>query len=230
MRSRFSLLVLWCFVWVFISTLLFSPGHKVMAESLQGSYSASLWGGYYLPKNSTFQEVYSDDGEFAGFLEFSKTWSSQIVVTLGGGWIHFSGRQVNPNASQIDTDNEKYSADSAKMTLVPGYLQFSYLFRYSQEQKLVPYLGAGLDAWGFQEKMKDGDTVTGAKYGYHGLVGVRLLLDWLDPDAAQSSLQEYGIDNTYLILEARWLRIDDFGGIGLDLSGPLYRVGLLWEF
>jgi hypothetical protein len=210
-----------CFLWVFIFTgWLFA--RDVHAESQAKGISASLWAGYYLPKDPSFQEIYSDDGKLAGFLEFSKIWLNQIEATLGGGWIHFSGHTLDKH--------DDSSRDKATLDLAAGYFQCSYLFRYAREQKLIPYLGGGLDTWGYQEVKEDDETIKGVKYGYHGMAGIRFLLDWLDPLAAKSSSQEYGIENTYLVLEARWLKIDNFGENKLDLSGPLYRVGLLWEF
>lgn len=219
-KSKFSFLVC-CFLGVFTVTFWFS-GREVRAESESQDFSASFWVGYYLPKDTSFQKIYSDDGEMAGFLEFSKTWLSQIEATMGIGGTHFSGRLLmnDPNALCID---------KATLTLAPAYLQCSYLFHYAREQKLIPYLGGGLDAWGYLEN-KAGHSVKGVKYGYHGLAGVRFLLDWLDPQAAKSSFQEYGVENTYLVLETRWLQINNFGEHKLDFSGPLYRIGLLWEF
>jgi len=218
-KSRFSFLVC-CFLGVFTVTLWFFV-REVRAENQSQDFSASFWVGYYLPKDPSFQKIYSDDGEMAGFLEFSKTWLSQIEAAVGIGGTYFTGHTLN--------DDGTASIDKSTMTLAPGYLQCSYLFHYAQEQKLVPYLGGGLDAWGYQEN-KAGNSIEGVKYGYHGLAGVRFLLDWLDPQAAKSSFQEYGVENTYLVLEARWLQIDNFGEHKLDFSGPLYRIGLLWEF
>jgi hypothetical protein len=219
-KSKFAFLV-WCFLGVFIFTFWFF-GREVRAESQPRGFSTSLWAGYYLPQDPSFKKVYGDDGEMAEFLQVSKTWLNQIEATVGAGWTHFSGHTVDAQ--------ENSTRDKATMNIAAGYLQCAYLFHYTRDQKLVPYLGAGLDAWGYQEDKEDDDSVKGAKYGYHGLAGVRFLLDWLDLDAAKSSLQEFGIDNTYLVLEARWLRIDNFGDNKLDLSGPLYRIGLLWEF
>jgi len=210
----------WCFLGVFTVTFWFS-GREVRAENQSQGFSASFWVGYYLPKDPSFQKIYSDDGELAGFLECSKTWLNQIEATIGIGGTHFSGHTLKEDGTP--------SIDKARLSLGAGYLQCSYLFHYAQEQKLIPYLGGGLDAWGYQEN-KAGNSIEGGKYGYHGLAGVRFLLDWLDPQAAKNSFQEYGIEDTYLVLEARWLQIDNFGEHKLDFSGPLYRIGLLWEF
>lgn len=202
------------------------PARKALAENWsrpEGGLSASVWAGYYLPQDSRFQQIYNDNGRAAGFMEFSKTWSTQIEATLGLGGSYFRGHTLNHDGNS--------SRDRAKLALAAGYIQGAYLFRYKQEQRLVPYLGGGLDVFGYQEK-KEGsdDSIEGCKYGCHGLAGVRFLLDWLDPQAAGEALRDYGIKNSYLVLEACWLQIDNFGEHKLDLSGPLYRIGLLWEF
>jgi len=224
-KSRFSFWVC-CFSCLCILTVwLF--GREARAENQPRNFSVSLWAGYYLPNNPDFKEFYSDDGKAAGFLEFSKTWLGQIEATMGIGGTGFSSHLLmnDPNAP----GGKSRTTDKATLALVPGYLQCSCLFHYAREQKLIPYLGGGLDGWGYLED-KAGHSTKGVKYGYHGLAGVRLLLDWLDPHAAKSSLQEYGVENTYLVLEARWVKIDSFGENKLDLSGPLYKAGLLWEF
>ncbi|MCL6584450.1 MAG: hypothetical protein K6U11_12530 [bacterium] len=201
--------------------------YRAWAEAPCG-LSTSVWAGYYIPQDTNFRRVYnkdniySDEGQLALFLEFSKSWFSQIELAAGFGGTQFRGYTL------LGPDNP--SIDRVKMSLLAGYTQVSYLFRYVEGQMLVPYFGGGFDAWGYQEKEEGDDPVRGGKYGYHGLVGVRLLLDWLDHRAAESSRQEFGIENTYLVFEAKWLKINNFGESKLDFSGRLYRAGLLWEF
>ncbi|MEW6378231.1 MAG: hypothetical protein AB1611_01355 [bacterium] len=212
----------WCLVWLVIGVFGFCGRNSWAAADPSRNLSASLWAGYYLPQDINFQRVYSDDGQLAWFVEFSKTWFGQIEAAAGAGGTNFNGYKLR--------DEGDSSISKAQMSLGAGYIQCSYLFRYTEGQRLVPYFGGGMDAWGYREKKEGDKTIKGDKYGYHGLAGIRFLLDWLDPEAAGSSEQEYGINNTYLVLEARWLKIDNFGENKLDLSGRLYRLGLLWEF
>ena len=198
------------------------PGRQAHAEKNQyRAISTSFWIGYYRPKDPTFSLVYPKEKEVCGFVEFSKIWAKRMEVTLGLGGSYFTGHPLNDDGSS--------NIDKASLTLAPSYLQLSYFLRYSQEQRIVPYLGAGFDAWGYREKTET-DTLEGCKYGYHYLVGLRFLLDWLDPKSAAYSYRDFGIENTYLVLEARTNSIDNFGGNKLDLSGPIYRLGFLMEF
>ncbi len=181
----------------------------------------SLWAGGYYPGDTIFQRVYPVDKEMAVMLELSRNLSRQREITLGLGLSYFKGLTFNQDGSR--------NTDQSRLILVPGYVQFCYLFSYHQDQRFVPYLGAGLDAWGYQERT-DEDKFTGCQYGYHASAGIRFLMDWLEPKAAASLQRDYHIENTYLVLEARYNQIDHFGQDKLDFSGPIYRIGVLLAF
>ncbi|MGA1875570.1 MAG: hypothetical protein ACMUIA_08170 [bacterium] len=194
---------------------------EALAGSPSGSQFSSFWVGYYLPRDSLFQKVYPDDKEVSFFAEYSRVWADRIEASLGLGGTYFKGSALNAdNTPNIDT---------VRLTIIPTYIQLSYFLRFGPDQKLVPYAGAGLDAWGYQEK-KEEDTTRGFKYGYHYLAGLRFLLDWLDPQAATRLSRDEGFVNTYLVIEARSAHINNFRNSKLDLSGIIYRVGISLEF
>jgi len=136
-----------------------------------------------------------------------------IEAAIGGGWSHFSGHTVN--------NTEYPDGDRAILDIATEYLQCSYFFRFVENQTIIPYLGGGFDVCEYNNIIA-GNGSTGITFGYHGLIGMRLSLGWGD------SVEE--IKNTYFVLEARRMQIDNLGELKLDPSGQLYRLGLLWEF
>ena len=74
------------------------------------------------------------------------------------------------------------------------------------------------------------------------MAGVRLLLDALAEDDAAAIDQKWGVNNSYLVLEARYLKLfnsdyadqslpADQPGTGyLDPKGTLFSIGILVEF
>ncbi len=207
-------------IYITLLCILFSlPSfHNVRAEN-QSKYTTSLWAGYYQPHDSLFEKVYSDNERCVVFFEFSRK-IFKFEASLGVGGTYFRGYAVD--------EEDQPTLDKAELGVVPSYLQLCYPLQYKINQRVVPYLGAGFDAWAYREKT-EGEKVEGVKYGYHGLLGLRLLLDWLDPKAA-NWIQKEGIENTYLVFEARHNRINNFGENKLDLTGPIYKVGILIEY
>ncbi|MBW1973580.1 MAG: hypothetical protein JRI44_12215, partial [Deltaproteobacteria bacterium] len=52
----------------------------------------------------------------------------------------------------------------------------------------------------------------------------------LDRENARNLKREWGVENSFLVFEARYSGINSFGEKGLDLSGITYYIGLLFEF
>lgn len=220
MTRKAILTCLWMVYSLSLSLLLF-PSDRALAGSSLTHPSPSFWAGAYIPKDETLRSIYPDYERGAGFLELSWGWPWVFETSLGLGGSYFRGETFSADGST--------NTDKALLSLGLGYLQLCAPFRYSQEQWVVPYLGGGLDLWGFREKTEK-DPIEGYIYGYHYLAGLRILLDWLEPKAAYRLYQDQGIKNTYLVLEARTCTIDDFSTRKLNLSGTVYKLGLLCEF
>ena len=54
----------------------------------------------------------------------------------------------------------------------------------------------------------------------------------LDQDAANSFYLDYGVEHTYLFIEAQYTRamIEDLSGQSINVGGTSYLAGLLFEF
>ena len=187
-------------------------------------YSFSLWAGSYCANEAPLNKAYTDNTISIPFIEASYKINNCVESSIGIALAYkFDGYTVDESLKQ-SIDNE-----TIKMAVIPCYLQANYFYQKIQDQLLVPYVGAGLDAWYYKERVAGERSAQGIKSGYHGLIGAKLLLDRIDPKAAPR-MKEFGINNTYLALEMRYNKIDNFGDSALNLSGPIYKVGILVEF
>ena len=126
--------------------------------------------------------------------------------------------------------------------LVPIALSLTYAPRYSQDQFLVPFLGGGVDfVYGRTSMMKLSDAKPSflKEPGFHLSVGARILLDNMGSDEALSFDEKFGVNNSYLVFEARYLQLftdytdQEFSGQGtgyFDPKGVFVSVGILVEF
>jgi hypothetical protein len=100
----------------------------------------------------------------------------------------------------------------------------------SEDQLVVPFAGGGYNHIFFRQSLEGKETVKGDRFGYHARMGLQLLLDWLDSGAADTFDLDWGVKNSYLVFEAQYRRVDDFGSESIDLGGWSYMGGLLFEF
>jgi hypothetical protein len=71
----------------------------------------------------------------------------------------------------------------------------------------------------------------GGTFGWHGVIGVSLILDFIDPDAAKVFDSEMGVNHTHLFFE---LGHYDISGLGqsnrMHLGDDTWMMGLMFEF
>jgi len=68
------------------------------------------------------------------------------------------------------------------------------------------------------------------KYGCHFVGGIQILLDFIDSGSKYSMEHDMGVNDVYLTFEARYNWINNFGGIGMNLSSMVYSFGILFEY
>jgi len=143
-----------------------------------------------------------------------------LALTLWGG-----GSYQIAHAKGETTGRE--SGEKVEFYVFPAWVEAGYRFDFAEDQILVPSIRGGADYWSYIEKNRFVDNVQGGKFGYHGGVGLGFLLDRLEPSSDFELMSEYGIENTFLELNATktWIKSD-----GLDFSGLVFSAGFLFEF
>jgi len=134
------------------------------------------------------------------------------------------------------------SGDQSELKIVPVTLSAIYRFDYFLQTRnfpLVPYGKLGLDWDYWQDTDGNGDIATdghggngrGGTLGWHAGVGLALVLDMLDPDAAHDFDLDVGVNHTALTFE---FFHSDISGLGesnrLHLGDTNWTLGLLLEF
>ncbi len=184
---------------------------------------AGLKAGNYEPSSEEADLVYGDDRAWAFQVEIGWIHRPYLEVSLGTGYLEMEGMAV-----KILTGEK--SIDPVTFRMIPSSMTFRWIPIRGSGHILVPYLGCGIDAWWYQEDELKGKDISGWNYGYHGLCGVRFLLDRLDSKHADSLEKDFRVRDTYLTLEVVYNRINDFEDSRLDLGGALYQVGILFLF
>lgn len=101
---------------------------------------------------------------------------------------------------------------------------------------LVPYVKGGLayTGWwvtkGNDVEFSEGVRGMGGTWGYAGVVGMSVLLDFFDRRLARDFDTGLGVNHTYFFGEYVYEEVNDFGRGGLDLSSRHWMFGLSFEF
>ncbi len=137
------------------------------------------------------------------------------------------------------------SADTTTLSMVP--LSIDVVYRYDVLAKrykfpLIPYAKAGLvyGLWWMENGLGNLSRYTaadgtsskgmGGTGGVQGTIGIRLLLDVFEPQAASSFDIEMGVNHSYLFAEMRALSLNDFGSKkSIDLSANIFYMGLAFD-
>jgi len=160
-----------------------------------------------------------------------------LSVGFGSGYWSKSGTSRSVSGAA--------SSDATSMTVIPINVSASYRFDHFALKKkfpLVPYAKLGLDynLWWMKNGIGDRATYTDAKgatttaeggvAGWHGALGLRLLLDVFEPGAATSFDMEHGVNHSYLFGEWLYTNINNFGSkTSLDLSDSIFVFGVAFD-
>lgn len=147
-----------------------------------------------------------------------------FVLGAGLSYAHGSGRfVVNDPTRPEGSPKEGYS-----LMLFPLSLGLTYKIKLTHDPLFMPYVTAAAD-YNFLIEVRSGfkDFNYSGIAGAHLAGGLSLNLGWLERQAALTMDRDYGINNTYLSVEARYLTsfYKDW-----DLNGMVIVGGLSFEY
>jgi hypothetical protein len=151
-----------------------------------------------------------------------------------GGQLGFYGKS---GTGQLITGGN--SGDSTQFRVLPASGVVTYRFdtlgKNGYALPVAPYLRLGLEHWTWWVNDGTGKTTkTGATNGWSAALGLCLLLDWMDPEAAREMDRNAGINHSYVFAEVRRTTVDDFGSSSSwrlsDRGGQQWSFGLMFVY
>ena len=170
-------------------------------------------------------------------------YSGVFGTVAGGGGFGYGQKSGHGYLS----DGVTKASDSTTLHLLP--LDFGVLYAYDWFAQtwnipIVPYgrFDFVYAFWWFTNGVGDTSSYDapdgsssskgyGGTWGFRVAGGARLLLDTFAPAMARTFDVDFGVNNSYLLVEYVWARIDDFGSAkSIRLGGGYVNFGLAFEF
>jgi hypothetical protein len=192
-------------------------------------WSLEMKGGHFVPDIDNWSTFYGsrDTGEYGGALAYKIL--RQVEAGIEGTYISDRGQGFAP-VHNTTMGYVKYGSVPLNVFILARGV-------FSEQQWLVPYAGGGWTRMFYREEIVDQGVVRGHVNGSHARGGIQLLLDGLDPHAANNMRRDYGIYHTYLFFEARYTRamVDTVAtsstpSKSINLGGKSLLGGFLFEF
>ncbi|MGC6418289.1 MAG: MXAN_2562 family outer membrane beta-barrel protein [Bradymonadia bacterium] len=217
--------------------VVFAVTHPVLthAQSESPDYTFEVQAGSYMPNIDSqfessqgsvrppYEEAFGGDPSLVLRLKLQRNLAAPFgTIGLGssiGYWCK-EGKAIAPTGSD--------ASDTTEMVIYPIQLEASYrLDRWVEYFPLVPMVRGGLSYyyWRIFDGADDlasfstGQDAQGGTLGWHVALGVHILLDAFDQEAAIDFERDAGLVNTYFTIEYQMSRVDDFG------SAESFRLG-----
>lgn len=222
--------------------------HAQDPEEISTQWMWDLRAGMFIPDidrefNGTahpYQDIFSNQKKLAWHSELSWQFFRGFGTLALGADIGFFFRSGNA----LMEDGSK-SGDTTSFFLIPLGVKFVYRFDILQNNYNIPFtpygkVGLVYNLWWITDG--NGDIATwdntstgkarGATTGYEFALGLSLLLDVFDPEAAAALQRDSGIDNSYVFVEWTYNRSEGILGVGstLQVGGRTWMFGLAFEF
>ena len=195
-----------------------------LCSSLATAQESTPWfgalkGGVFEPDLEDYATFYGDDRTNFFALAFGYQFRPWLELGAELGGMRDSGVGLQPGNGEL--------GGSVEYALVPAHLYVNFIGKRTDEQLLVPFVGAGLTSAYYRQEIANQETREGrTDLGYNARAGVRLLLDRLDPGSAYKLSPDGGLQ-TYLTFEVQWLSAEVDG---IDLGGLTYLLGVRFEW
>jgi hypothetical protein len=221
------------------------PGHRYHSERY---FTAQLTFGPFRPDidsefkgmpvaRTPYADYFGNDRHLLIQVEAAyEIWQKVGTVSLGLSAGYFSVSGTAPNANHSGP-----SSDKSTLLVIPVSLSAIYRFDYylvRDEFPLVPHAKVGLDWNYWQNTDGNGDIADamgghgrGGTFGWHAAVGLAVVIDKLDPEAAKDFDTEVGVNHSALVFEFGHYDVSGLGQSNrLHVGDTTWTAGLLFEF
>ncbi len=198
-----------------------SQAQAIGEEPIPQWWSFEIKSGFWMPKSTSVNHFFKNCCNLITRVQGGFLYKGRYGVECGVGFLFKNGTAVG----QVDGAK---SRDRFSFFLLPLELNLAWRLDYWTWDYIVPYIKLGFDGVYFRENLEQ-DITSGWKMGFHSVVGWQINLKVFGDSITQFE-DDIGLDDVFLTMEAQYQYIDNFGGSGLDLSGPVYSAGLLFEF
>ncbi|MDX1810783.1 MAG: hypothetical protein R3240_02470 [Gammaproteobacteria bacterium] len=185
------------------------------------SYTFEATGGLFFPSDKNWADYYGNDR----MLEASMSFSRRLFYVLDLGMSFNYGKDRGTavlKSSGTKTGNVTYQ-------ILPVDLFAVFRARFGENQWVVPYAGIGYTRFNYRQEIEGETDTQGAVNGRIYRAGLQILLDPLERGAAHDMYANYGVINSYLLLEAKHTSAT-VDSTGASLGGRSYRIGFLLEY
>jgi hypothetical protein len=214
-----------------------APAAAQVASSRWGSLE--LGGGPYLPRvdhelgggAQPWHQVFGGAPAPLWRLHLSKAVyagsGGSVEVGIRTGFFSKSGHAVDSSGNP--------TSDRASFNMIPTSLTLTY--RADQiydgwRVPLVPYARVAVERYNWWTTKASRWTERGATNGFSAALGVALVIDFLDPQAARDLDNELGVNHSALYFDVTKSKVNGFTGKSWDLSDDrlFWSTGLLLVF
>ena len=188
---------------------------EAAVESPRWTYE--LRGAYFEPDLEQFATFYGDDTD--SLLGIAGTYRLRDWLELGGeyGWMEETGVGLLTETGTL--------GGTVELRLNPAHVFANYIFQRAIDQRVVPYVGAGLMVMRYEQKVDFQDDIEGrTDAGWSARAGVRFLIKTHEPTSRLSGAPYW---RALAFFEAQHMsaEVDD-----IDLGGNAVVVGFRMEF
>ena len=188
---------------------------EAAVESPRWTYE--LRGAYFEPHLEQFATFYGDDTD--SLLGIAGTYRLRDWLELGGeyGWMEETGVGLLTETGTL--------GGTVELRLNPAHVFANYIFQRGIDQRVVPYVGAGLMVMRYEQKVDFQDDIEGrTDAGWSARAGVRFLIKTHEP-TSRSSGAPYWRALAFFEAQHMSAEVDD-----IDLGGDAVVVGFRMEF
>jgi len=185
------------------------------AESPRWTYE--LRGAYFEPDLEQFATFYGDDTD--SLLGIAGTYRLREWLELGGeyGWMEETGAGLLTETGTL--------GGTVELRLNPAQVFANVIFQRAIDQRVVPYVGAGLMVMRYEQKVDFQDDIEGrTDAGWSARAGVRFLIKTHEP-TRRSAGDPYWRALAFVEAQHMSAEVDD-----VDLGGNAVVIGFRMEF